>query len=180
MSCFAVVSLPNVYVSDPQYRYTAVCTLLSCASAGNCAGSLSLHTNLSQCHSQVPTRRTRYNFLYALHGQRKSWSKNWIGDLALHRKIGKVWLKIVQGGTPIWHLLCQNTRGECRFKFVIFVRDHEFTRFKCSLNWSLHVTCTWCIADDGFMKISCSMLYYESVDIRLLPKLLAYYLKFLQ
>ena len=33
--------------------------------------------------------------------------------------MGKDRLKIVQGGTPIWCLLCQNPHGKCRFKSSI-------------------------------------------------------------
>ena len=82
ISCSAVVSL---HAKRLRLHSTVVCILHSCASAGTYAGSLSARTKLVQCHSRVPTGRTHYNFSYALHGQRKNWSKSWKGDLALYR-----------------------------------------------------------------------------------------------
>ena len=89
----------------------------SCALAGTYAGSLSARTKLAQCHSQVPTGRTHYNFSYALHGQRKNWSKSWNGDLALYSlddfqlifsKLSYMLDKRRQIGVPLWTIFSRS------------------------------------------------------------------------
>ena len=62
----------------------------------------------------------------------------------MYREIGKDRLKIVQGGTPIWRLLCQNARGECRFnskrKFLLtLVIQYLDSPVHYALSLELHV-----------------------------------------